>query len=153
MFKKPFFISISLLALVCCAQAEFWTNQAGQVIEARLETCDGKSVTFIKKNGTKLKMPLSSLSQGDQRRVRLQQGLSIAPEFVKTAYNDARDVWTRFEKLPAHQQTEEIRKKTANMACAVFDARVSARMAEITDKGVIEEVQRLRSILAGTAEK
>jgi hypothetical protein len=34
------------------------------------------------------------------------------------------------------------------MTCSVFDARIGARSAEITEKAVLAEVKRLRSLLA-----
>jgi hypothetical protein len=93
-------------------------------------------------------VPLSALCRADQRRVRVQRAQSIAPDFVKAAYKDAVVVLDRFGCLPADQQTAEGWKKAVHMACLVFDARIKARSAELTDKDVLEEVKRLRALLA-----
>jgi hypothetical protein len=148
MLKARLLIFVGLLAAVGLARAEWWTNQAGRVIEAKLGDFDGVWVTLVRTNATTLRMPLSALCENDQRRVLLQQGLSIAPDFVKAAYNDAVAVLARLERLPDGQRTEEGRKKAVLMACSVFDARIGARSAEITDKAVLAEVKRLRSLLA-----
>jgi hypothetical protein len=137
-----------LFAAPVAARGEMWTNQAGRVIEARLGEFDGIWVTLLKTNSSVLKVPLSALCEADQRRVRLLKGQTIAPPFVQSAYLDAASVLRRFERLPADQQTLEGWKKAANMACSVFDARISARSAQMTNQAVLEEVQRLRAALA-----
>jgi hypothetical protein len=120
--------------------ADQWTNQAGRVIEARLDAFDGVSVTFTRTNGFILRIPVSALCETDQHRVRLQTGHSLAPSFVQGAYRDAKAILERFERLPAAQRTEETRTATIHMACAVFDARLKPRLAELKDKNVLEEV-------------
>lgn len=136
------------LAVAGRAEAELWTNQAGQVIEATFKGFDGSSVTLVRTNGMPLRLPLSALCKEDQRRVRLQANQSLAPDFVQTAYRDARSVLDRFERLPPNQQTPEARQKAVNMACSVFDARVNARAGELKDPAVKDEVKRLRDSLA-----
>jgi hypothetical protein len=142
---------MALFAALAPVQAESWTNQAGRVIEARLGSFDGVSVTLIRTNGSSLRLPLSALSNADQRRVRLQKAQSIAPDFVRSADHDARAVLERFERLPDDQRTAEGRKKAVHMACSIFDARVKARSAEVSDKEVLDEIKRLRALLADYA--
>jgi hypothetical protein len=141
------FVLSGLLAAVAPAWADLWTNQAGRVIEARLQEFDGAQVTLVRTNGAVLKLPLKALCPSDQRRVELLHGRSIAPPFVLGAYRDARTVLDRFDRLPAEQQTPEARQKAVNMACAVFDARLRGRFAELSDKDVQSEVKRLRDSL------
>jgi hypothetical protein len=136
-----------VLAALSPARADLWTNQAGRVIEARLDACDGVWVTLVRTNGSPLKIPLSALCPADQRRARVQKALSVAPGFVKAAYKDAMTVMDRFERLPAEKQTPEGRQQAVSMARSVFDARLQARAPELTDKDVIEEVKRLRAAL------
>ncbi len=138
---------IVFLAALGAAEADSWTNQAGGVIEATLESFDGARVTLVRTNGAVLRLPLSALSAADQRRARLQSAQSIAPDFVRTAYTDARSVLDRFDRLPAHQQTPEARRRALHMARSVFDARIKARAAELQDKTVLEEVRHLRTSL------
>jgi hypothetical protein len=135
--------------LAASTQADLWTNQAGRVIEARLDGFDGSQVTLVRTNGAVLKLPLKALCPADQRRVQLQHGRSIAPLFVQAACRDARSVLDRFERLPAEQRTEEARAQAQRMACAVFDARLKPRLGELKDKQVLEEVKRLRASLGG----
>jgi hypothetical protein len=136
-----------LLAAAAPARADWWTNAAGRVIEARLEGFDGAQVTLVRTNGAILKLPLKALCPADQRRVRLQQGQSVVPPFVLTAYKDASAILDKFQRLPAEQQTAEARQKAANMACAVFDGRLRARSAELADQEVLREIKRLRDTL------
>lgn len=126
---------------------EQWTNQAGRVIEARLEAFDGVLVTFARTNGLLLKIPVSALCEKDQHRVRLQTGHSLAPAFVHDAYRDAKAIIERFERFPTAQRTEEAWTATRRMACAIFDARLQPRRDELTHKAVAEEVRRLRNAL------
>jgi hypothetical protein len=130
------------------AQAETWTNQAGRAIEARLADFDGVWVTLVRTNAATLRLPLSALCAADQRRVRVQKAQSIAPSFVMAAYKNARTVLERFERLPAEQQTAAGRTNAGHMACSIFDARLKARSSELTEKAVLEEVQRLRALLS-----
>ena len=138
---------IVFLATLESVDADWWTNQAGGVVEATLDGFDGARVTLVRTNGAVLRLPLSALSAADQRRARLQSAQSIAPAFVQTAYADARSVLDRFDCLPAHQQTPEARRRAVHMARSVFDARIKARATELEDKTVLEEVRRLRSSL------
>jgi len=138
----------ALLAVPSGALADTWTNQAGRVIEARLADFDGVWVTLVRSNAAPLRLPLSALCASDQRRVRLQRAQSVAPPFVMAAYKDALTVLERFERLPADQQTAEARDQAARMACAVFDARVTVRSADLRDKDVAAEVRRLRASLS-----
>jgi len=140
-------VLIGLLTMAPPLWADLWTNQAGRVIEARLETFDGSQVTFARTNGTSLKFPLSALCQTDQHRVRLQTGYSVAPAFVQSAYRDAKAVIEKFERLPAGQRTKEAIAASTRMACAVFDARLKPRLEELKDKDVLEEIRRLRTSL------
>jgi hypothetical protein len=141
-----------LLAALGPVRADMWTNQAGRVIEARLKEFDGVWVTLVRTNSSTLRLPLSALCKTDQRRVRAQKSQSIAPGFVQAAYKDAVGILERFQRLPADQQTAEGREKAVHMACSVFDARVNARSAELTDKDVLYEVRRLRASLANRAQ-
>jgi hypothetical protein len=129
--------------------ADLWTNQAGRVIEARLETFDGATVTLARTNGSHLRLPLGSLCQEDQTRVRLQAGRSIAPAFVHAAYRDAKAVMEQFDRLPAERRTDEARSASIRMACAAFDARLKPRLDELKDKRIQEEIRRLRVSLHG----
>jgi hypothetical protein len=145
----PLVVLSGMLAGAAPAWADLWTNQAGRVIEARLEEFDGSQVTLVRTNGSVVRLPLKVLCAADQRRVQQQCGQSIAPAFVQAAYRDARSVLDRFERLPAEQRTEEARAQTARMACAVFDARLKPRLGELKDSQVLEEVKRLRALLGG----
>jgi hypothetical protein len=140
-------VLLMLVGSLAPVQGEMWTNQAGRVIEARLEACQGDWVTLVRTNGAVLKLPLSALRPADQRRARLQKAQSIAPAFVLAAYKDAHAVLDRFERLPADQQTAASRAAANQMACSVFDARLKARAAELTDKAVLDEVKNLRALL------
>jgi hypothetical protein len=148
MSTARYLVGLLLLVTLCWARAEMWTNQAGRVVEARLQSFDGVSVTLVKTNAQTLQIPLASLCAADQRRVRQQAGLSIAPEFVQAAYRDASAVLARFDSQPASRKTGEGRTKAALMACSVFDARMGVRAQEITDQAVRDEIKRLRSLLA-----
>ena len=147
---KSSFARVLLVLLLCLGstvQADLWTNQAGKVLEGTLGEFDGVSVTLVRTNGSILKLPLTALSPTDQQRVRMQKHQSIAPDFVKAAYRDATVPLERFGRLPAQQQTAEARAKAAQMAVLVFDTRLKARSAELTNQAVLEEVKRLRSLL------
>ena len=127
--------------------ADLWTNQAGHVIEAKLQSFDGMTVTLVRTNGTLLKLPLSALSRLDQDRVRLKSGQAVAPAFVHDAYRDAREVLDKFERLSDEQRTEEARAAATRMACAIFDARLKPRLGELKSPAVLREIQRLRASL------
>jgi hypothetical protein len=127
--------------------ADLWTNQAGHVIEAKLQAFDGATVTLVRTNGSQLKLPLSALSKADQNRVRLKSGQAVAPAFVHDAYRDAREVLDKFERLSEEQRTEEGRAAATRMACAIFEARLKPRVAELKAPAVLREVQRLRASL------
>jgi hypothetical protein len=142
------FIALGLLAIALPSPATLWTNQAGQVIEATLRDFDGVSVTVVRTNNTTIKLPLRSLCMSDQQRVLAAHGQSIAPEFLKAAFRDASVPLERFDRLPLSQQTSEARVQAAHMACLVFDARVSAHAAALTNQLVAAEVKRLRGVLA-----
>jgi hypothetical protein len=129
--------------------ADLWTNQAGRVIEARLEAFDGATVTLVRTNGSQLKLPLSALSHSDQNRVRLKSGKAVAPAFVHDAFRDAKEVLEKFERLPDEQRTDEARVAATRMACAIFDARLKPRMQELKAPSVLAEVRRLRAALNG----
>jgi hypothetical protein len=135
------------MAMPLCA--DLWTNQAGRVIEARLEAFDGASVTLTRTNGAHLKLPLSALCPTDQQRVLSQMGRSVVPAFIQAAYRDARTIIDQFERLPTGLQTEQGRASSVRMAREVFDARLKPRLNELKDKNVLEEVQRLRASLEG----
>ena len=137
------------LAMSWPLSADLWTNQAGRVIEARLEAFDGAWVTLALTNGSSLRLPLGSLCQADQYRVRRQTGHSLAPAFVHSAYRDARKIIKQFERLPPEQRTEEARAGCARLARAIFDARLKPRLDELKDKDVLEEVGHLRVSLDG----
>jgi hypothetical protein len=122
---------IVLLGVITTAMplwADLWTNQAGRVIEARLEAFDGTQVTLTRTNGSRLKLPIGALSQADQDRVRRQAGHSLAPAFVEAAYRDAKAVIEQFRSLPSERRTEKRRAASIQMACAVFDARLKPRL-------------------------
>jgi hypothetical protein len=142
-------VLLGWLAMAAPLRADLWTNQAGRVIEARLEAFDGASVTLTRTNGSLLRLPMSALSQTDQHRVRLQTGHSLVPAFVQGAYRDARAVLEQFERLPAERRTEPARTATIRMACAVFDARLKPRLGELKDKDILEEIRRLKAALHG----
>ena len=127
--------------------ADLWTNQAGHVIEAKLQSFDGATVTLVRTNGTLLKLPVSALSRADQDRVRLKSGQAVAPAFVHDAYRDAREVLDKFERLSDEQRTEEARAAATRMACAIFDARIKPRLGELKSPAVLREIQRLRASL------
>src|SRR5512138_2791417 len=129
---RLYFLVLFVMALAP-ARADTWTNQAGRVIEARLGEFDGVWVTLLRSNAAPLRLPLSALCPADQRRVRLLKGQSIAPDFVRAAYRDATTVLQRFERLPADQQTADGWTKAVRMACSLFDARVNARSAQLTN--------------------
>jgi hypothetical protein len=65
--------------------SENWTNQAGRVIEGRLDKFDGSYLILIRTNGLALRLPLSALCKSDQQRVLVQNACSIAPDFVVAA--------------------------------------------------------------------
>ena len=141
-----------VLLLACFATplrlcADLWTNQAGHVIEAKLQSFDGATVTLVRTNGSQLKLPLSALSKSDQDRVRLKSGQAVAPAFVHDAFRDAKEILDKFERLSDEQRTEEARIAATRMACAVFDARMRPRLAELKSPAVLREVQRLRASL------
>ncbi len=138
-----------LLAGAAPARGDLWTNQAGRVVEARLEAFDGAWVTLVRTNGSQLKLPLGALCPADQRRVRLQTGQSVAPAFVQAAYRDAKAVLEKFDRLPAERRTEEARVASIGLACAAFDARLKPRLGELKEPGVSNEVRRLRALLQG----
>jgi hypothetical protein len=144
----PLLILAFLLGMPQLARCEYWTNQAGRVIEGQLEKFDGAWLTLLRTNGTALRLPLSALCKPDQQRVLVQNALSIAPGFVIAAYKDATSVLERYNRLPLDQQTPEARRASTHMACAVFDGRISPRKAELADKAVQVEVKRLRALLA-----
>jgi len=127
--------------------ADLWTNQAGHVIEAKLQSFDGATVTLVRTNGSQLKLPLSALSKADQNRVRLKSGQAVAPAFVHDAFRDAKEILEKFERLPDEQRTDEARIAATRMACAIFDARLKPRMHELKAPAVLEEVRRLRASL------
>ena len=127
--------------------ADLWTNQAGHVIDAKLQSFDGATVTLVRTNGSQLKLPLSALSKSDQDRVRLKSGQAVAPAFVHDAFRDAKEILDKFERLSDEQRTEEARIAATRMACAVFDARMRPRLAELKSPAVLREVQRLRASL------
>ena len=142
-----------LVSLACFATpplqlcADTWTNQAGHVIEAKLQAFDGATVTLVRTNGSQLKLPLSALSKPDQNRVRLKSGQAVAPAFVHDAFRDAREVLDKFERLSDEQRTDEGRLAATRMACAIFDARIKPRLHELKAPAVLAEVQRLRAAL------
>jgi hypothetical protein len=150
MLKAPLIVVVVFLASLTQLAAELWTNQASRVIEGTLKDFDGAWVTLVRTNGMALRLPLSVLCASDQRRVLLQSARSIAPDFVQAAYKDARSVLDRFESLPAHQQTSEGRKRAVLMACSVFDTRIKTRAAELQEKALQDEVQRLRLSFANS---
>ncbi|MBI2949327.1 MAG: hypothetical protein HYY23_16925, partial [Verrucomicrobia bacterium] len=127
--------------------ADLWTNQAGRVIEARIEAFDGAWVTLARTNGFRLRLPVGVLCHADQHRVRRQTGHSIAPAFVQGAYRDARAIIEQFQRLPAERRTELGRTASIHMACVVFDGRLKARLSELKEKEILEEVRRLRAAL------
>jgi len=142
-----------LVVLLACfasplrLRADLWTNQAGHVIEAKLQTFDGATVTLLRTNGSQLKLPLSALSKADQNRVRLKTGKAVAPAFVHDAFRDAKEVLEKFDRLPDEQRTNEARAAATRMACAIFDARLKPRLQELKAPSVLEEVRRLRASL------
>jgi hypothetical protein len=146
---------IHLVVLLACfaaplqLRADLWTNQAGHVIEAKLQSFDGATVTLVRTNGSQLKLPLSALSQADQNRVRLKSGKAVAPAFVHDAFRDAKEILNKFERLPDEQRTDEARIAATRMACAIFDARLKPRMQELKAPSVLAEVRRLRASLNG----
>jgi hypothetical protein len=127
--------------------ADLWTNQAGHVIDAKLQAFDGATVTLVRTNGSQLKLPLSALSKADQNRVRLKSGQAVAPAFVHDAYRDAKEILDKFERLSDEQRTDEARLAATRMACAIFDARLKPRLHELKAPTVLREVQRLRASL------
>ena len=127
--------------------ADLWTNQAGHVIEAKLQSFDGSTVTLVRTNGSQLKLPLSALSKADQNRVRLKTGQAVAPAFVHDAYRDAKEILDKFERLSDEQRTDEARAAATRMACAIFEARLKPRLHELKAPSVLREVQRLRASL------
>ena len=145
--------STRLLLLLAClvftlsARGDLWTNQAGRVIEGKLEAFDGATVTLLRTNGSQFKLPLTALCQTDQQRVRLRTGQSSVPPFVQAAYRDARAVVEQFDRLPEAQRTEEARLGSIRMACAVFDARLQPRLGELKDKNVLQQISQLRASL------
>jgi hypothetical protein len=55
---------IHLVVLLACFApplplcADLWTNQAGHVIEAKLQSFDGATVTLVRTNGSQLNLPM-----------------------------------------------------------------------------------------------
>ena len=137
-----------LACVVSSLHAEFWTNQAGRVMEGKLNQFDGVTVTILKTNGVRLQIPLTALCEADQRRVRAQTGQSIAPLFVQAAYRDALTVLAQFDRLPPEQKSEDNAIKARRTAQAVFDARLKPRMRELQQPDVRQEIKRLRFTLA-----
>ena len=143
--------------VICCiayglvanafAQVESWTNQAGHVVNAELVEYASGSVTLKTAQGSTLRIPLSALCEHDQRRIRIQCNESIAPEFVQTAYRDARALIIRYDQHAGGWKDAEERRAACNLARAIFDARIAAQDAIRDDPAVQDEVRRLRSLL------
>ena len=127
--------------------ADLWTNQAGHVIEAKLQGFDGATVTLLRTNGSQLKLPLSALSKPDQNRVLLKSGKAVAPAFVHDAFRDAKEILDKFERLPDEQRTDEARVAATRMACTIFEARLKPRLHELKAPTILAEIQRLRAAL------
>lgn len=142
-------VLLGCLTIATSLRADLWTNQAGRVIEARLEALDGASVTLTRTSGAQLRLPLSALCPTDQQRVLAQMGRSPGPAFVQAAYRDARAIIDQFERLPAGLQTEQGRAASKRMAREAFEARLKPRLDELKDRNVLGEVQRLRASLDG----
>jgi hypothetical protein len=62
-------LALSSLLLISTAFAREWTNQNGQKTQAAYVSCDGIHV-ILKRDGTKMKYAVSSLSDDDQQFLR-----------------------------------------------------------------------------------
>ena len=138
-----------VLGSILTARGEFWTNQAGKVIEGRIESIAGSTILLVRTNGSQMKIPLQALAQPDQRRALSQVGRTFAPEFVQVAYRDACAILEQFDRLAPELRTEAAATKARRLACSVFDARLKPRSAELQQTEVQTEVQRLRAALSG----
>jgi hypothetical protein len=72
-------------------QADTWTNQAGQVLTARLVAVDGEKVVLQPANGRTLHLPLASLAPADQERVRALTGNETVPPVLRPFFTKAED--------------------------------------------------------------
>lgn len=93
--EMRFSFRLVLLASVClCAgpgRAETWTNQVGRTLEAELVDGTERSLVFKRADGSKLRMPMSTLKAEDQSRAKafLRRTGALPPEKPKPAPGDA----------------------------------------------------------------
>lgn len=88
-------VCLGLLLLPLSVAAETWTNQAGQVVIARLVALAGEQAILQSTNGRMWRLPLSSLKPADQQRAREQTGTERLPSELRTCLIQAQEDFQR----------------------------------------------------------
>lgn len=86
--------------------ADTWTNAAGDTLEAEAVECDGRTVLFRRPGGQEVRMPLFSLAESEQRRVREFFNGPILPADVRPAFDQAAFQLERARLLLSEQQLD-----------------------------------------------
>ena len=96
----------ALAALAGSAPAETWTNAAGNTLEAEAVESDGRTVLFRRPGGEEVRLPIFSLAESEQRRVRELFNGPLLPAEIRPAFDQAASQLARARLLLSEQQID-----------------------------------------------
>lgn len=73
-WEAKFIAAVSILTIASSVWADMWTNAAGHAIEAKLVGGDEKNLILERADGSRISMPVMSLSPGARQLAEKQLG-------------------------------------------------------------------------------
>ncbi len=92
-------IGLLALALTRAARGDTWTNAAGHVIEAELIRLDGNVALFKLADGSRMELPLTSLSAGSRAKAEAEWSRFKVPAEVRGDYDHCVRTLRRLREL------------------------------------------------------
>lgn len=139
-------IGLAVLLAAARAGADTWTNAAGDILEAEAVECDGRTVLFRRPGGQEVRLPLFSLAENEQRRVRELFNGPLVPADVRPAFDQAAFQLERARLLLSEQQIDNREYAARHDQVIRTFVRACAALSHAENSGEVRQwVERLEA--------